>query len=147
MIGWRISHYADLNGLGGLRADGRWHHAGRPIVYLADHAASAMLEMLVHSELRRLPASFQLLKVELPDNSLLDLDPAALPPDWRARQEETRTMGDDWLAQSPSALLRVPSALVMDGYNLLLNPQHPDAARCRILQLIDAPLDTRLRQP
>jgi RES domain-containing protein len=103
--------------------------------------------MLVHSELRRLPASFQLLKVELPDNSLLDLDPAALPPDWRARQEETRTMGDDWLAQSPSALLRVPSALVMDGYNLLLNPQHPDAARCRILQLIDAPLDTRLRQP
>ncbi|WP_434631339.1 RES family NAD+ phosphorylase [Chromobacterium sp. CV08] len=145
MIGWRISNYADLNGLGGLRADGRWHHAGRPVVYLADHAASAMLEMLVHSELRALPARFQLLKVELPDEAILDLDPAALPDDWRARQQETRRIGDAWLARAPSALLRVPSALAVDGWNLLLNPQHPDAARCRIADVIAAPLDGRLR--
>ena len=147
MIAWRISNYADLQGLGGLRADGRWHHAGRPVVYLADHAASAMLEMLVHSELRRLPASFQLLKVELPDDAMLDLDPAALSADWRARQEDTRRLGDAWLAQAPSALLRVPSALAVDGWNLLLNPLHPDSGRCRILQAIAAPLDARLRQP
>ncbi|MGC0152940.1 RES family NAD+ phosphorylase [Chromobacterium vaccinii] len=93
MIGWRISNYADLNGLGGLRADGRWHHAGRPVVYLADHAASAMLEMLVHSELRVLPASFQLLKVELPDEAILALDPVALPDDWRAAQGAERAGG------------------------------------------------------
>ncbi|GGY23329.1 RES family NAD+ phosphorylase [Paludibacterium paludis] len=145
MIAWRISNYADLNGLGGLHAEGRWHFAGRPIVYLADHSASAMLEMLVHCELRTLPASFQLLRVEIPDDCLLDLDPGELEAGWQARPHLTRGIGDAWLEQAPSAVLRVPSALTVDGRNLLLNPVHPDAARCRILDVLRAPLDPRLR--
>jgi len=44
---WRISNYADLSGAGGLQAAGRWHTRGKRIVYLADHPASALLEMLV----------------------------------------------------------------------------------------------------
>lgn len=145
MIAWRISHYADLKGRGGLYVGGRWHTAGNPIVYLADHAASAMLEMLVHSELPTLPPSFQLLKVELPDDCILPLDLSALSDDWTSRQDETQAIGDAWLAAEASAALRVPSALAVEGFNFLLNPMHPDARRCRILQCIAAPLDTRLR--
>ena len=47
---WRISNYADLSGIGGLKAAGRWHSQGRRIVYLADHPSSALLEMLVHMD-------------------------------------------------------------------------------------------------
>jgi len=53
---WRISNYADLSGGGGLQAAGRWHTRGKRIVYLADHPASAVLEMLVHRPVRPLVA-------------------------------------------------------------------------------------------
>ena len=146
MIAWRISNYTDLQGLGGLLVGGRWHSAGQPVVYLADHAASAMLEMLVHSELPSLPPGFQLLKVEIPDHCVMQLDEAVLDADWRQHAELSQAMGDDWLASAPSAVLSVPSALVVDGCNYLLNPRHPDAALCNIVDIITAPLDPRLRR-
>ncbi|WP_047244613.1 RES family NAD+ phosphorylase [Chromobacterium subtsugae] len=145
MIAWRISRFEDLRGLGGIRARGRWHNAGQPIVYLADHAASAMLEMLVHSEFAVLPNTFTLLKVDIPDGLVQALDPAQLSADWRDDQEQTRALGDAWLAQAPGAVLRVPSALAVEGWNYLLNPVHPDAAACKILAAIQAPLDPRFR--
>ena len=60
---WRISNHGDLSGRGGLRAAGRWHCAGRPIVYLAEHPASALLEVLVHfdiGDVSALPVAYQL---------------------------------------------------------------------------------------
>src|ERR1700710_2443183 len=68
---WRISNYADLKGIGGLRASGRWHFAGQPVVYLAEHPASALLEILVHQQLshsEHVPDSYQLLRIEVPDD-------------------------------------------------------------------------------
>lgn len=147
MILWRISNYADLKGLGGLRAEGRWHSAGRPIVYLADHSASAILEMLVHCELDVLPPTYQLLKVEVPDDAILNIDPAALPGNWRDDQDATQSIGDTWLVDAPSLLLCVPSALTPDGQNYLLNPDHPDAGRCHIHQVRLHPLDPRFGVP
>ncbi|OHX14261.1 RES family NAD+ phosphorylase [Chromobacterium sphagni] len=145
MIAWRISRFEDLRGLGGIRARGRWHNAGQPIVYLADHSASSMLEMLVHSEFAALPDTFTLLKVDIPDGLVQVLDLNELSADWRNDQEQTRALGDTWLAQAPSAVLRVPSALAVEGWNYLLNPVHSGAASCRIVDTIRAPLDSRFR--
>ena len=70
MFLWRISNHADLLGTGGLWASGRWHTSGRPVVYLAETAASALLEVLVLLELdeESMPSSYQLLKVEAADD-------------------------------------------------------------------------------
>lgn len=142
---WRISRHADLLGQGGLRAGGRWHSPGRPVVYLADHSASAMLEMLVHLELDAFPLRYQLLQVDVPEPaSMLRADVRTLPEDWRDQPALTRQLGDAWLEQAPSALLQVPSALTVDGMNYLLNPAHPDAAGCRIVDVFTPPLDPRL---
>ncbi|KAA1001632.1 RES family NAD+ phosphorylase [Paraburkholderia panacisoli] len=65
MVLWRISNCADLKGLGGLRAPGRWHFAGQPVVHLAEHPAGALLETLVHEEISStgdLPDTYRLLK-------------------------------------------------------------------------------------
>jgi RES domain-containing protein len=63
---WRISNYADLSGIGGVRAAGRWHSQGRRIVYLADHPSSALLEMLVHMDRDLIPSTYQLLRIVVP---------------------------------------------------------------------------------
>jgi RES domain-containing protein len=140
---WRISNYPDLSGAGGLRAAGRWHSRGRHIVYLADHESSALLEMLVHLDRDLLPATYQLLRVSVPDDITLEttLD---LPADWRSKTMVSREVGDRWLDRSSSALLQVPSAISERGNNYLLNPAHPDAAKITVVEVIKAPFDSRL---
>jgi RES domain-containing protein len=139
---WRISNYADLSGIGGLRAAGRWHSQGRRIVYLADHPSSALLEMLVHMDRDLMPATYQLLRVVVPADMAVETVDAELPPDWRAQTLTSREIGDRWLDRSASALLRVPSAISAKGNNYLLNPEHQDAAT--VAEIIKAPFDPRL---
>jgi RES domain-containing protein len=117
------------SGQGGLKASGRWHTKGRPVVYAAEHAALAVLEALVHATFAEL-ADFRLVEADVPDALLADLDPKELRPGWDApvHPPHTRALGDAWLASGRSAGLRVPSSLV-PGRNVLLNPQHPGFAR------------------
>ena len=69
---WRISNYADLSGIGGVRAAGRWHSQGRRIVYLADHPSSALLEMLVHMDRDLIPPTYQLLRIDIPPDMKIE---------------------------------------------------------------------------
>jgi RES domain-containing protein len=144
---WRISGFADLSGQGGLVASARWHTLGRRIVYLADHPASALLEMMVTQNLDRgdLPDSYQLLVVDLPDEmAFAAVAESDLPADWRRIREATRAIGDAWLAASETPLLRVPSAIVPSAVNWLLNPAHGDARQAAVAEIIHAELDARL---
>ena len=141
MILWRVSEYGSLDGAGGLVVAGRWHSKGRPIVYLADSSALAMLEMLVHLEVEALPPPFQLLKVGAPD----DLAHAVWPKGEDPRDmEETRTWGDAWLEAGATPLARVPSTVAPHGFNWLLNPAHKSAAKVRLLESSRWPWDERL---
>src|SRR5437667_6397218 len=108
---WRISNYADLSGIGGMRAAGRWHSQGRRIVYLADHPSSALLEMLVHMDRDLMPSTYQLLRISVPDDIAIETVAGELPTDWRSETMASRAIGDRWLDQSTSALLQVPSAI------------------------------------
>jgi RES domain-containing protein len=144
---WRISNRADLSGGGGLYVSGRWHGKGRRVVYLADHPASALLEVLVHLEIdvEDLPTRYQLLAIDAPDDiATTTIDERSLPPDWRDRPLTTRVCGDDWLRAGASALLRVPSAIVPATRNYLLNPAHADAMRLSVVSAMSAPFDRRL---
>lgn len=142
---WRISNYVDLSGNGGIRAAGRWHSRGKRIVYLADHPANALLEMLVHLDRDIIPTTYRLLKVAVPEAvAIQDINERPLPSDWRSHPAITRELGDLWLDHSSSALLRVPSVIVPSAWNFLLNPVHPDAARVAIDEVVNAPFDPRL---
>ena len=144
---WRISVHTQLDGTGGLRAPGRWHTAGRPIVYCAPNPAGSLLEILVHIEIdsSELPAMLQYLKIEAPDDiSLETLDPRALGRHWPLSLAATRRAGDEWLGSGRTALLRVPSAILPATWNTLINPRHPDSARVRVVRLHRHGIDPRL---
>ncbi|MFG6665971.1 RES family NAD+ phosphorylase [Halomonas sp. HNIBRBA4712] len=142
---WRISAFKDLSGLGGTVVSGRWHHKGRPIVYLADCPATALLEVLVHMEidLEELPDTFTLLKVELPDDVSAQDARTNLPEGWFENTGLTRRIGDEWLEDARTLLLQVPTAIVPHNSNFLFNPLHAEAASARLTHF-DFPLDSRL---
>jgi RES domain-containing protein len=144
---WRISNHVHLAGEGGLRASGRWHTRGRRIVYCTTTPAAALLETLVHLEIEfeDLPRRYRLLKLDAPDTLAIErVAPAELPKDWIERPDVTRAIGDAWLAASRTPLLKVPSALAPETDNVLVNPNHRDAARIRIGQVSEHPIDPRL---
>ena len=142
---WRISNHADLSGEGGLRASGRWHSKGRRVVYLADHPASALIEIMVHLEIdaQDLPSHYQLLGIDVPDETPI-ARADALPETWREQTALTREHGDAWLRGGATVLLRVPSSIVPEASNYLLNPAHADAARISIASAVRAAFDPRL---
>lgn len=143
---WRISNFHSLSGEGGLRYSARWHTAGRPIVYLAASPAGAMIEVFVHLELSEdeLPPAYTLLQVEAPASLTLDELRVGKGENWRTDLGVTRALGDAWLEGGRSALARVPSAILPNTFNYLLNPLHRDARRIRIAGSTKASFDPRL---
>ena len=143
MILWRISKHATLNGLGGIAIAGRWHTAGKPVVYCAPNPATSVLEVLVHLQIdpEFPPLNFQLLKIEGPDG----LSAERLEPGHFLKQEgATQNRGDVWLQSRRTLLLEVPSILVPEIWNTILNPLHPQAALLKITKIYRNPFDPRL---
>ena len=154
MILWRISRRKTLDGIGGLLASARWHTKGHRVVYLAETPAGAVTEVLVHLEVDPLnpPNGLKLLKVAtvpVPKVTtgavpIENVEVSVLPADWKEDKTVTRSIGDEWLASLRSPLLRVPSVIVRETFNVLLNPEHPDAPSIVILWADDFSFDDRL---
>ena len=147
MILWRVSNYQNLDGVGGLYVSGRWHTKGHPVVYCTLNPATALLETLVHIEIdsEDRPGLFQVLRIEGPDSLSLELvEAASLPPDWGQDISSTQTIGDLWLSERRSLLLQVPSVLVPETWNVLVNPQHPEANLLKLTAAYEHAFDARL---
>src|SRR5690242_21710008 len=98
MVLWRISRHRDLDGLGGLRAPGRWHERGLPVVYLAESPAGALLEVCVHTSANDIPPEYTLLTVEAGNDARIEaVDSATLIGDWAEREDVTQEIGSAWL--------------------------------------------------
>jgi RES domain-containing protein len=136
---WRVCRrpFADLSGEGARLYGGRWNSPGQPMVYAAETAALAVLEVRVHLDLdcRVLPDDYVLMAIETGD--LVAETLAETPADPRAA-------GDSWLASGRSALLRAPSFVVPESANVLINPAHRDAARCAVASIRPFAFDARL---
>lgn len=141
---WRISDHADLVGEGGRRFSARWHTAGAPIVYCAEHPAGALVEHLVHLDWDLLPDSFQFLTIETEDRiAVKEIAAGGLPSHWRTDLSITRAIGDAWLSSASHLLLRVPSVILPDTWNVLFNPSHVEAPSAKIVKAERVPLDNR----
>jgi RES domain-containing protein len=136
---WRVCRrpFADLSGEGARLYGGRWNSPGRPMVYAAESAALAVLEVRVHLDLdwRVLPDDYVLMAIDTGD--LVGETLVETPADPRAA-------GDAWLASGRSALLRAPSFIVPESDNVLINPAHRDATRLAVASIRPFAFDARL---
>ena len=122
-------------------------HAWSSSRVLKREPGSGVLEILVHFEIdvRDLPTRYRLLKLHAPDTLIVeDVATADLPTDWLERTDLTRATGDRWLQAGPSPLLRVPSAVVPETFNVLLNPGHEHAGQVGVVQTSEHAIDPRL---
>jgi RES domain-containing protein len=120
--------FTALDGEGARRFGGRWNSPGRPMIYAAASPSLAVLEVLVHLDLPPdlMPDDYRLLAIDLPDDAPVEtLDEP--PPDTQA----CRDIGDAFLRRGEALVLTVPSIIVPQERNALINPLHPQAGRMR----------------
>jgi RES domain-containing protein len=131
---WRISKakFAEsaFSGEGARLFDGRWNFEGVPMVYTSSSLALAAIEFFVHLDPSDAPDDLVSMKAELPDELRMErTHEGQLPPNWRRVDNNyLQKLGSDWAKSKSSVVLLVPSAVVEEEWNVLLNPRHPDFA-------------------
>jgi RES domain-containing protein len=136
-----------FDGVGPARGGGRWNSRGTYVAYAATSRALAVLEILVHVDRAHAPDDYVFIEAELPEDATETVDAAALPVGWRAEPPPAalRAIGDAWARSGRSLALRVPSAVVVEEWNVIVNPSHPRFDELRIVgRPVPVVLDPRL---
>lgn len=152
LVGWRLaapefSRTAEdmLSGEGARLYGGRWNSPGLAAVYLGDSLALAGMELLVHLGNLDVLKTYRKMPVYIPEELVMHIEPDELPRRWETGpRAATRAIGDKWLTAGQSAVLQVPSAVVLGESNFIVNPNHPDVDAITTGQVSDFRYDPRL---
>ncbi len=135
----------DLSGTGSKLFGGRWNLPGHPAIYTAENISLAVLEILVNADKNNIPPGYFLLKLQVPDSLPFKLiTHTALKEKWYTDFEYTQFIGSNFLESGKEAMLKLPSAIVKEEYNFLLNPAHADFKKIILKESVPFDLDIRL---
>lgn len=128
---WRLAkgEYVASNGDGAKKYGGRWNPPGLAVVYTSESLSLVALEALVHADSDLLPVDLVILSADIPDTlPIQSLTLKQLPSKWNdfPVPSALQAIGVDWVRANKFVGLRVPSAVVVQESNVLLNPAHPD---------------------
>jgi RES domain-containing protein len=140
-----------LSGVGASMARGyRWNSMHTKLVYTSESRALATLEVSVHLDLSEdLPSDRFYVEIDIPDDiTIMEVNIEDLPSDWDSKPPtlSTQIIGDDFVHDNDAAVLKVPSSIVHQEFNYLINPNHPDAKKISVKRAIPLTFDTRLKR-
>ena len=149
---WRIATgpHPLWSGEGARLFGQRWNPAGLPAIYTGTSFAVCLVEILVHANRKSPPSAARFVEAIVPDDvSREEVDPASLPG-WDDLYDTSvaQAFGREWIQSRRSALLIVPSVVTAGrDTNVVVNPDHPDAARISVGPETPVVLDRRLFGP
>jgi RES domain-containing protein len=128
----------------------RWNSLNTYLVYTAESRALATLEVSVHLDLNEdLPSDRYYIEINIPyDITILELNIKDLPDRWDSKPPilETQYIGDDFVKDKSAAVLKVPSSIVKQEFNYLINPNHPDSEKISVIAVTPFSFDNRFKQ-
>jgi RES domain-containing protein len=136
----RTKFIRDLTGFGAKRYGGRWNHKGIPVLYTAENRSLAILELMVNFNSRdAFSLNYSMAKIKIPESHIIPIS-----------EEETRKMKSPEITQfyffeKNALIIKVPSIIIPQEFNFLINPQHSLYAQVFIDDLEEFELDKRLK--
>lgn len=135
-----------LSGIGAEKIGGRWNEIGTRAVYTSQHISLAYLEVVMHLDITEdLPSDRILVHIEVPEEvSICEF--TKLPKNWNTfpYNSKTQEIFTKFAEENKSAVLKVPSAIVKDEYNYILNPLHIDFKKISVVKVQKFTFDSRL---
>jgi RES domain-containing protein len=136
MIVYRISNklYSDdLSGQGAKLNGARWNSKGIPMLYTGERISLSLLEMLVHAHFKDFSIELDLVYIQVPESlSHREITLPKLKTNWINDEEYTRFMGDAFIKSRKYLFMKVPSAVVTEESNYLVNPLHDEFKKVKI---------------
>jgi RES domain-containing protein len=150
MVVFRISrtkYSHDLTGEGARLHGGRWNHLLVPCIYTSESRALALLELTVNVNIDDIPRALSITTIEIPDDIIKELTLPELPGDWGHSPSPTsaKDMGSNLLKTMEAAVLKIPSAILSQEFNYILNPLHPESGKFKIIAVEDLVYDVRIK--
>ena len=149
MIVYRITLVAYADKLLASGNPARWNSKDIKVIYTAGSRALACLENVVHRSSRGLQGNFRTLLIEIPDHlKITVIDRKTLPLHWYnfASMPYTQHLGDEWVKGEASAILQVPSVIIPEEQNYILNPAHKDFSKIKYLGNEPFEFDSRIKE-
>ncbi len=136
----------DLSGKGAEIAGGRWNSKGVRILYTGENRALCTTEIAVHTPLGITPKGYVLQTIQLPKTRIKAVQLNALPKNWKVFPHiaQTKKVGDAFIQQNKYLILKVPSTVIQEEYNYLINPFHHEYLKVKILETVKFEFDKRL---
>jgi RES domain-containing protein len=134
------------DGTGAFIMGGRFNSPGRRVIYAALTYSGAMLEILAHANIGKIPATQAYVEASVPTNVAREQWTwEQLPSGWdSAGSKVAKAFGDAWIQEQRSAILLVPSVITRVDFNALVNPLHPDFSRITVSEARPVVWDRRL---
>lgn len=147
MLVYRIAHkkYADSVFASGL--EGRWNSEGKKVLYTAESISLAYLETMHYRKGLGYNDDFKIMIIELPAiTSVLSAETHNLPKNWRdfRNYHDCQKIGNQWFDEAKNLALKVPSAVVPENYNVIINTTHPDYKNVELIEVLPFHPDERL---
>jgi RES domain-containing protein len=139
----------DLSGAGAKATGGRWNRAGTAMLYASENIALACLETFIHLRAGGLPLNRYLVQVDIPEALWSGATRSVPAVGWDAIPTGRVNLdaGDAWAAGCRTAVMLIPSAIVPEERNVLINPLHPDAKSIKAKRIRKWTYDGRMSAP
>ncbi len=149
MIVYRIAndlYKEDISGNGAAINGSRWNSRNIKILYAGEYISLCMLESLLHLRKVDIPIKQYLLSIQIPGAEFQEIKLSKLKDKWQQYINYTQYMGDQFISSNQHLCLKVPSAIVPQEHNFLINPQHKDFKKVKVISSELLELDKRLLQ-
>jgi len=146
----RTEFVDDLTGTGAKLYGGRWNKQGTAVLYTAHARSLAVLELIVNFSSRAaLDLDYSFVELDFPGDSVFDLTDKMLPKYWNLSKsaETLHSLTESWIERDEYLAMKVPSAIIKEECNYILNPHHKNFARTvKIVAITELDLDHRLKK-
>lgn len=141
----KTKHANDLSGEGSKLFGGRWNHKSIPCIYTSESRALALLEYTVNINIEEIPRALSITSFEISSTGIKLITEDQLPGDWRSVPAKTSAKDFGSSLLKTSEILKIPSSVITEEYNYILNPLHPNSNHFKIVDIRDFVYDVRIK--
>lgn len=148
MIVYRIAHRKYAYGLSVSGLEGRWNSGGKQVLYTSENVSLALLENLIYRAGFGFNGDYKIMIIQIPDQKMEEILVKNLPNNWRAMEAypQLQKAGDAWYESRSRLCLKVPSSVIPDNFNIILNAAHTDFKDVKLIATLDYEPDERLEK-